>query len=276
MRTPLPVKAKKAALIGGLVLCLGGGAATAAVVAGTAQAAGPPPLDHMLCYRAAATGFHIPPRVVLKNQFSPAGFVPKIGAVVMHCNPVVKILPTGQRFGVANPAAHLLCFAITAAAQPQRRVLVTNQFGRAPLLVGQPNLLCLPSWKSLTGPPNRKPVQPPGLDHFTCYPVTLPPGVSGFNPPPLQLRDQFAAVPVPAQVSPVPAELCVPTEKIVGSQVTAIVNPTMHLLCFPVTNTPRRPVVFDQNQFGTAAVQLGNTVALCVPSLKQLLQGRPR
>ena len=31
--------------------------------------------------------------------------------------------------------------------------MVTNQFGSATLVLAQPNLLCLPSWKSLTGPP---------------------------------------------------------------------------------------------------------------------------
>ena len=50
-------------------------------------------------------------------------------------------------------------------------MIVTNQFGADGLITGQPNLLCLPSWKSLKGPPNQKKPQPPGLSHFTCYPV---------------------------------------------------------------------------------------------------------
>ena len=39
------------------------------------------------------------------------------------------------------------------AAHP--RVSVTNQFGTADLQPAQPNRLCLPSWKSLTAPPDK-------------------------------------------------------------------------------------------------------------------------
>ena len=173
---------------------------------------------------------------------------------------------------ITNPRAHLACFKITAPRQPVHLVTVSNQFGKAPMTTGQPNLLCLPSWKSLTGPPRMRTAQPPGLSHFTCYPVKLPAGTAGFNPPPIQLRDQFAPRPVSVRVSRVPVELCLPTKKIVRGQVFPIVNPVMHLLCFPVTHTPARPRVFDQNQFGTAVVIIGRTSMLCVPSVKHIIR----
>ena len=44
--------------------------------------------------------------------------------------------------------------------------------------------------------------------------------------------------------------LCLPTEKIVGTHTTKIINLNLHLLCFPVTQTPIKPQLFDQNQFG--------------------------
>lgn len=262
---------RKTVVIGGLAAALSSGV----LAAGSVQASAVHRLDHMLCYRAKADpGFKIPKNVVLKNQFSPRGFKPKIGAAVLHCNPVKKIVPTGT-FKITNPAAHLLCFTITAAKQPTPNVMVSNQFGQRPLIVGQPSLLCLPSWKKLTGPPNKKPAQPPGLDHFTCYPVKLPPGVPPFNPPAVMLQDQFAPQPVSVQVNGVPLVLCLPTEKIVGTHITKIINPKLHLLCFPVTRTPHKPAVFDQNQFGTAKIHLGNTVALCLPSHKQVLPPPP-
>ena len=43
------------------------------------------------------------------------------------------------------------------------------------LETGQPSDLYLPTWKSLTGPPDETPNQPPALQHFTCYPVTFAP-----------------------------------------------------------------------------------------------------
>src|SRR5262249_10531184 len=153
-----------------------------------------------------------------------------------HCNPVQKtVVPTGQVFPITNPNAHLACFTITAPVQPTPTVKVTNQFGSAILVPAQPNLLCLPTWKSLTGPPNMTPNQPPGLNHFTCYPVAVKSGA--YAPPPVTLKDEFVSTPVSAQVNPVPAELCLPTEKIVGGVDYPIINAATHLLCFPVSPT---------------------------------------
>jgi len=251
-----------------------GGIAAGTAAAGTAatphkaRIAQPPPVDHQLCYNASGQ-FAIPGGIRLINQFSPNGFIPAISpALTVHCNPVVKILPSGQVFPITNPDAHLACFPLAVTSpQPTPLVVVTNQFGSATLQPGQPNLLCAPSWKSLTGPPNRFPTTPPGLNHFTCYPVTVRSGA--YKPPPVMLMDEFARQPVPAQVSPVPQELCLPTEKILPTgQVFPIINPTLHLLCFPVSPTPIVPTVWDENQFGTSPVKIRSTKWLCPPSTK--------
>jgi hypothetical protein len=236
-------------------------------------AAKPRPIDHQLCYTVSHGRYKIPAAIKLFNQFSPHGFVPKINPVpTVHCNPVVKILPSGKKFPITNPAAHLLCFQMTpAAVQPTPKVIVSNQFGSAELIPSQPNLLCLPSWKSLRGPPNHKLPQPPGLSHFTCYPVREAPGSTGYTPPPVMLKDEFSAKPVAVQVSTIPQELCLPTAKVVGKKVTKIVNHAAHLLCFDVTPTPKKPKVWDQNQFGTSAMAIGQTRWLCVPSKKTIV-----
>jgi hypothetical protein len=188
---------------------------------------------------------------------------------------VAKTLPSGKVYPITNPNAHLLCWSIHApATQPTPLVRVINQFGSAELQPAQPNLLCLPTWKSLTAPPNMTPNQPPGLSHFTCYPVKVVSG--GYKPPPVMLQDEFAPKPVPAQVSPVPAELCLPTEKIVGTKVYPIVNSTWHLLCFPVSQTPIITPVFDQNQFvpsppGGVPITISHTTYLCPPSTKTVV-----
>ncbi len=113
------------------------------------------------------------------------------------------------------------------------------------------------------------PNQPPGLNHFTCYPVRVASG--SYAPPPVQLQDEFATAPVAAQVSPTPTELCLPTEKIAGGVDFPIINPTTHLLCFPVSQTPIRNPVWDENQFGTSVVNISRTNSLCVPSTKQVV-----
>jgi len=271
MSRSLSAGALKLALATTVALVSAGGAlaATAASASPHSAAVKPPPVDHHLCYRVTGTGFKIPPNVVLKDQFNRKGFKVKIGKAVVHCNPVKKIVG-GKIFPITNPNAHLLCFRIKAPKQATPTVVVTNQFGRAKLRTGQPNLLCLPSWKSLTGPPEQKAPQPPGLSHFTCYPVKVAKG--HYSPPVFMLQDQFAPKPVPARVNRVPAELCLPTEKIVGKHHFKIVNAADHLLCFPVTQTPRKPRVWDKNQFGTARLAVQKTNWLCLPSKKQVVK----
>ena len=180
-------------------------------------------LDHQLCYSASGK-IKVPNNIKLFNQFVPKGFPIKVGKIAAHCNPVEKILPTGAKFPITNPAAHLLCLTISAAKQASHQVIVTNQFGADGLITGQPNLLCLPSWKSLKGPPNQKKPQPPGLSHFTCYPVRLAPGATGYPnvPAVVGLLDEFApnGTPARAKVSAIPDELCLPTKKVIGKKVT--------------------------------------------------------
>jgi hypothetical protein len=277
-RTGRAVAAASAALLcaaGTVVAVVAAPAVTAAPTRAAQTRSKLPPVDHQLCYTAKADGkFKIPGKVELVNQFSPRGFVPRIGSAAIHCNPVIKTLPDGKTFKVTNPQGHLLCYRVAATKpQPAPQVLVTNQFGSAALATGQPNLLCLPTWKGLKAPPKQKAPQPPNLSHFTCYPVKPLPGTTGFTgvPPFVLLRDEFAPKPVRAEVKSTPAELCLPTEKIVNGKVSKIVNPKLHLLCFPVSQTPKVDRVWDQNQFGTSVISIGKTTWLCLPSLKTVL-----
>ena len=251
-------------------LCMTAGV-TAAVTSGAETVF---KVDHQLCY--TAVGKFKPPTAVpvrLINQFSPNGFVPKINpGLVVHCNPVIKtvVTPAGPKtYPVTNPHAHLGCFPITESQQKTWKVMVTNQFGQAVMTTGQPNLLCLPTWKSLTGPPMQKPTTPPGLNHFTCYPVTLVPGSGAYKAPAVILRDEFGKA--QSQVSSVPKELCLPTTKIVGKREFPIIDAKTHLLCFPGVKHPFRPAVYDENQFGTSKVAIRIATWLCLPSTKQVI-----
>jgi hypothetical protein len=235
-----------------------------------------PPVDHQLCYVATGT-FKVPATgVQLFDQFNPNGFTPKIDThAATLCNPVRKTLPNKQVFKVTNPAAHLVCFPMSAEnAQPAPSVIVANQFGKATLQPGKPNGLCVPSWKSLTGPPNKTPNTPPNLNHFTCYPVTVTSGA--YKPPAgILLRDEFASANVKVTVDPSPRELCLPAKKTITTSAQKksypMVNPDVHLLCYRVTKTPIKNPVYAQNQFGSATMKVSITRWLCVPSKKQLL-----
>lgn len=265
--------ARAVIMAGAAVLAAGGVAAGVASASSGSPAATAPAIDHQLCYSATASGFQPPLSALLQNQFNSAGFTVNIGPMIYHCNPVQKTVVGGPTYPITNPSAHLACFQISAPVQNQFVVTVTNQFGSANLSTGQPNLLCLPSWKSLTGPPGMSPNQPPGLSHFTCYPVK--PVSGSYSPPGLMLQDEFAPSPVGAQVTGLPTELCLPTQKTVNGVVYPIVNPTWHLLCFPISKTPIVPRVWDQNQFGTATVTIQATNSLCVPSTKTIVSTSP-
>jgi hypothetical protein len=236
-----------------------------------------PPVDHQLCYAAVGV-FKVPTAgVALYDQFNPNGFAPKISAKATSlCNPVIKtIVKTKQVFKVTNPRAHLVCYPMTAPnAQPAPRVVVANQFGQATLQPGKPTGLCVPSWKSLTGPLHQKHNTPPGLNHFTCYPVKVTSGA--YKPPAgILLRDEFAKGNVKVVVNPVPRTLCLPAKKTIttpaGVKSYPMVNPDLHLLCYPVTKTPIRNPVYAQNQFGSVKMTVGKTTVLCLPSTKRLL-----
>ena len=250
-----------------VLLCAGGVAASVAA-ASPGRVTVTPPLDHQLCYRSGVSGTVIPANVMLKNQFSPNGFHPTITRGMVLCNPVQKTLPSGQIFPINNRRAHLVCYRITEPAQPTPTVMVSNQFGSATLVPRQPNLLCLPSWKSLVSVPHTNAVQPPGLSHFTCYPVRVANGA--YHAPAVMLKDEFTTRQVSAQVNPVPAELCLPTEKIVGVHDFPILDSVTHLLCFPVSPTPIRPAWY-KNQFGRGSLGLHQTNWLCLPSTKTVV-----
>jgi Prealbumin-like fold domain len=285
--------------VGALILGVGGTLVGLAVIP-SAQGAAPArsavhapavhltsttPLDHFTCYIAtaakSATGaptFGPPSAVQLTNQFAPQGLWTAVGNVAFHCNPVKKTAD-GVVTPITNPDAHLLCFttpptpAAAVVTQPTYKVTVSNQFGSAELDTRQPVLLCLPTWKSLTGPPNQTQVQPPGLDHFLCYAASVDPNSpTQFAPPPVSLQDQFMPKPVGATVL-APNLLCLPTAKalspLVGAPAVNYNDP--HLVCFALkVGAVRAPTVFDQNQFGAGAVTIKKLTELCVPSTKQV------
>jgi hypothetical protein len=228
-------------------------------------------LDHFLCYDAtavspaAAAGFTPPQTVVLSNQFSRMIAAPSV--VTTHCNPVQKTA-NGVVTRISNPYGHLVCWKIGISTQPSFRVKVTNQFGTAILVTYPPDLLCLPTWKSLTGPPTEKMVQPPGLSHFTCYAVGYD-DKSRFHPPAfVSLTDQFGSH--RAEVGR-PLQLCVPTMKIAHGKVSPITNAGAHLMCFAVSFQSKPLKVFDKNQFGSSPVVVQKVKSLCLPSSKKII-----
>ena len=226
-----------------------------------------PTLDHFLCYQARETGIKAPPNVLLKNEIQPNPFAPVFGAASAHCNPANKLLRSGRLFTAKNPLAHLSCFTIKFQAAPVA-VTLANQFGKAVMTTGSPTHFCLPSWKSNIAPPHMPTPAPPGLDHFTCYPLKAVASSYGFRPAGPKAEDEFSAPKYTTLKLGTANQLCVPTTKIVAGAVFSPQGPNdLSLVCFPTQPTPIWKLVFDQNQFGEARVfPLVDNEEFCVPS----------
>jgi hypothetical protein len=263
MKRPRGLRAIGAAVT--VTAALGGAALVGGMTA--APAAAQTEANHYLCYAATATrGFHVPPGIRLVNSLAPNGFVPRISAANLHCNPALKVVPTAE-FPIVNPTWHFLGWPLTAT-QPSATVTANNQFGTATLVTKSPTELLVPSWKSLTGKPNQTPNAPPGEDHYTCYPVTYLPGTAPFHPPaPVMVNDEFSAGALTTVKVGTPTVLCVPTEKILPTGVAfPINNPSLNYVCFKVSPTPIINPVWDQNQFGQGKVTILKTKTLCLPT----------
>ena len=230
------------------------------------------PLDHFLCYSSRPSSgatFQVPGTVQLTNDFSPNGFVPKIGDVDFDCNPVQKTVPSGIT-KITNPNAHLVCWHLSAPSS-NKTVVVTNQFGRATVKTGGTAQVCLPSWQLVGSPPNNPSSTPSGLSHFTCYSASYAPHGGSFKPPKsVTVQDEFTNKPVKVQVG-APKLLCLPTAKTINGVTYPELNPLAQLMCLAVTPTPTKNPVYGQNQFGTGKMQVLKTGTLCLPSTKLIV-----
>ncbi len=217
-------------------------------------------LNHFLCYHVAARGFKPPTNVLLQNWLQPTPFAPTFGTVSTHCNPAVKQVTVNgavKTYKIIYADAHLLCWQISYkfGARP---VYLTNQFGKGVMTTtGGPTSLCLPSWKKRSGPPNVvKPMAPPNLDHFACYPLAPATSKPVFIlPPVVKVADEFSALRLQSVKIDQPNLLCIPTTKIAsGVKYTVHNKNDLSLTCFPITPTTYWKSFFDENQFGQGEV----------------------
>jgi hypothetical protein len=222
--------------------------------------------DHYTCYQVDQVGPTTKVAVLLQTQFDPARVSALTVRTLTLCAPTSK--NGGQIFDAAD---HLDCRQIAVpGAFTARNVLVTNQFGSIVLRVFAPWSLCAPALKIFTGRfPPPPPVRP---DHFECY-VARFEGI--FPERNVTITNQFEQ----AQVVRVrkPVQLCAPVEKTLGNQITPILHPDVHLVCYELM--PRlAPVgpfrVFTNPQFGIHQLVVKQRDTLCLPSTKRLLARR--
>ena len=103
----------------------------------------PQGLDHFRCY--AASGNPVGQGVGLGDQFIPALTGHLVLDPLLFCNPVEKTHGTVVT-PIAHPEAHLTCYSMTRVPFT-REVATRNQFGAQTLVVGRPDILCVPTKK---------------------------------------------------------------------------------------------------------------------------------
>ena len=222
-----------------------------------------PSLDHFRCY--VTQGPPIDEVVGLRDQFDTAaegGEDVRVTYPVRLCNPVEK-KRLDKVTPILNPDAHLKMYLIspslpatgaTSQPAPGRMVYVRNQFGIQRLRLGQAEVLAVPTQKFPHNPPQ-------GLDHFKCY------RASGRNiAQVVSLNDQFLQSPDVKVLEPF--GFCNPVEKLHKGQVTPILNPKGHLVCYTITRERFTTQVDTLNQFGSESLLVREPNLLCVPSSK--------
>jgi hypothetical protein len=173
--------------------------------------------------------------------------------------------------GVSDPSTHLAGYAIQETALPAPRTrTTTDQFGSLSLTTGKPDLLLVPTAKSLTSSPPPPDENAISVNHYKCYRAKVTPGTPKF-PRGMQasIVDQFNA---PAKVFDVkrPRHLCNPVSK----NGEPVKDPNAHLVCYQVKGATGqlkhvRRDVFLHNQFDAEAGTTVKESELCVPAVSE-------
>jgi hypothetical protein len=217
--------------------------------------------DHFNGYLAGCPPLPVPIDVRLRDQFGEMQGI--VEEIFMFSTPVEKMLPSGEISPILHPENHLTWYGfIGPVNEPQRTLLVTNQFGAdQEWVVKDPVLLLLPAQKllPLSHPP------PEGLDHYLCYDVISGPpvGLDG-----VILTDQFHQESVSVGD---PMLFCNPVDKIVPDDGLPIYDNENHLACYDIA--PYELVLLEVlaiDQFGEHLPFVFENSLLCVPSTKKI------
>jgi len=157
---------------------------------------------------------------------------------------------------------HLLGYEIKQPdprSAPIRNVVVNNQFGSLVVDIIRPDILMVPTAKSLTGPV--APLANP-TDHFKCYVVARS---AKFRRNDVKVDDQFGTMMIDVKK---PTRLCVAVDK----NDEGVINPASELLCYQMKQATRPRFqgpepIFINNQFGPDHIRLTRPTEFCVPSV---------
>jgi hypothetical protein len=237
----------------------------------TPTATGPTPLPHFMCHEVDRTPFTTIENVVVDDVvFGP--YVARLQKLQRLCNPADK---NDEDDDAPLGAEHLAGYRLKR--QPtfpkfgkRANVRVVTQFGETTLSVVKPDMLMVPTAKSLSGPPG--PLPPDALNYFKCYKVSQ----ARLRVEGIKVEDEFFGSPIGFHPEPLsvdikkPFRLCLATNVQIPPSVQAnAVEPWTHLLCFKTRNQPKRVDIDGisiENPLSQDIIRVSKTRELCVPA----------
>jgi len=217
-------------------------------------------LDYFHCYGVRAPSATVNQNVTLVDRFGSTSV--DVVEPRRVCNPADV---DGNDASAPSHATHFLGYRIrrngTRVALPRRQE-ITNRFGTITVDLVRPELLLVPSAKSLDGPP--PPLNPVTVDHFQCYRVTR----ARTRAKALAVVDELGALAVDVKR---PRRLCVPVDK--NNETQGAAQHTGVLACYDsrVANSSQPflgpHVLYVANQFGSTTLDRLRPAELCVPSV---------
>ena len=228
-------------------------------------------IDDFACYRIRTTPgtprFTPIASVHLVDQFEDSNF--RVLKPRHLCTPSNK-----NDEGTLDAATHGENYVIRTATGsprhvPRTNILVTNQLGSIRLDTTKPDLLFVPTAKSLVSEPAAPNPASHRVAHYKCYRVRVTPRTPKFPRTVfVNYTDQFTGSARTLRLKK-PRHLCTPADK----NGEGIKNPPVHLVCYVAGGTPKAPKqngLFLNNQFGPEQLDTIKDIEFCVPSLKSL------
>jgi hypothetical protein len=218
-----------------------------------------PPLDHFQCYEVKPKAFTVIPGVSVQDQFG--NHTETVRFPHRLCAPADK---RDEFPDAPTHPEHLIGHLVSGPSVKVPNQILVNQFGTIKLDVVKPDILMVPTLKTLA-PPGPPALAQPTVDHFQCYKVTRSKGAPKFQKIlGVKVDDQFGTAQLDLLT---PARLCAPANKR-NEDPTAPDHPE-HLLCYKTKDSGFGMVrTFTNSQFGPAHPLLIHRRELCVPTLK--------
>jgi hypothetical protein len=192
--------------------------------------------------------------LLLRGQFEQRPKKMQLRLLDFFANPASK---NGEP--MYNKDAHLAWYRGIQPAEPLRRVVLENQFGKFDIRTGTGYGLLVPTQKIERGS-----AFPDNLDHFKVYRLV---DVEPVRPKALMLRDQFGADETSLRL---PLYLAVPVIKRHSEKVYPVQNERAHLLIFSIATRELQKRIRLRNQFTDGAtINVVRSLMLAAPSVKR-------